>query len=91
MLFVKACSRGGYLLNAVPHSVYLSSRPHGTQCAAKLLLHGILLAVVGLIAPAASSAQAQHLAFKTLPAGNEEWNYTIHSWQSQDGLPEETV
>jgi ligand-binding sensor domain-containing protein/signal transduction histidine kinase len=21
----------------------------------------------------------------------EEWNYTIHSWQSQDGLPEQTV
>jgi ligand-binding sensor domain-containing protein/signal transduction histidine kinase len=37
------------------------------------------------------STQAQQPAVETPAASNEEWNYTIRSWQSQDGLPEETV
>jgi ligand-binding sensor domain-containing protein/signal transduction histidine kinase len=56
-----------------------------------LLLCGLLLAALGVFAPAAQSVQAQQLAIEALPAGSEEWNYTIRSWQSQDGLPEETV
>jgi ligand-binding sensor domain-containing protein/signal transduction histidine kinase len=50
-----------------------------------------MLAVIALFAPAAGSFQAQQLAVETFTAGSEEWNYTIRSWQSQDGLPEETV
>ena len=78
-------------MKAVSHPVYLSSRPQGTPYAAWLLLHGLLLAVIGMLAPATQSVQAQQSAVETLPAGGEEWNYTIRSWQSQDGLPEETV
>jgi len=78
-------------LNAVPHPVGLSSRSQGTLYAVRLLLYGIPIAVIGLLAQAAPSVLAQQLAFQTPAAGNEEWNYTIHSWQSQDGLPEETV
>jgi ligand-binding sensor domain-containing protein/signal transduction histidine kinase len=44
-----------------------------------------------MLALVARNAQAQQLAVETLTAGSEEWNYTIRIWQSQDGLPEETV
>jgi ligand-binding sensor domain-containing protein/signal transduction histidine kinase len=91
MLIVKASSLRGYLLNAVSYSICLSSRPLGTPCAARLLVHGLLLAVIGVLTPAARTVQAQQLAIDALSAGSEEWNYTIRSWQSQDGLPEETV
>jgi ligand-binding sensor domain-containing protein/signal transduction histidine kinase len=47
--------------------------------------------MLGMLALAAGCAQAQQLAVETLTASSEEWNYTIRSWQSQDGLPEETV
>jgi ligand-binding sensor domain-containing protein/signal transduction histidine kinase len=50
-----------------------------------------MLAVIGMLALAAQGIQAQQLAVESLKSGNEEWNYTIRSWQSQDGLPEETV
>jgi ligand-binding sensor domain-containing protein/signal transduction histidine kinase len=66
-------------------------RLHGNPRTARLLLHGFLLIVTGMFAPAARSAQAPHRAVETAAEGNEEWNYTIRSWQSQDGLPEETV
>ena len=56
-----------------------------------LLLCGLLLAALGALAPAFASARARPSAAESLTAGNEEWNYTIRSWQSQDGLPEETV
>ncbi|MFY9855643.1 MAG: two-component regulator propeller domain-containing protein [Terracidiphilus sp.] len=91
MLLVKASSGGGYFLTAAPHSVDVSRRLHGTSYAARLLLPWILLAVIGLLVVATSGGQAQQLAFEKPQAGNEEWNYTIRSWQSQDGLPEETV
>jgi len=77
-------------MNAVLHPISLSSRAHGVPCAARLL-HGLLLAVIGMLALVARNAQAQQLAVETLTAGSEEWNYTIRIWQSQDGLPEETV
>jgi ligand-binding sensor domain-containing protein/signal transduction histidine kinase len=54
-------------------------------------LHGLLLAILGILAPAVPSVQAQRSSVDTLTASGEEWNYTIRSWQSQDGLPEETV
>lgn len=77
-------------MSAFPHSSCLSVRPHGISYTARLL-HGFLLAVVGLLAATSPSTPAQQLAFERPPDGNEEWNYTIRSWQSQDGLPEETV
>jgi ligand-binding sensor domain-containing protein len=78
-------------MNAVPHPICFFSRLHGTQCAVRRLLYGLMLAVIGMVALAAGSVQAQQLAVETLTASSEEWNYTIRSWQSQDGLPEETV
>ena len=78
-------------MSAVPHPICFSSRLHGTPCAVRLLLHLIVLAGLGKLALVAGSVQAQQLAVETLTAGSEEWNYTIRSWQSQDGLPEETV
>jgi len=40
---------------------------------------------------AGHSTQAQQSPTKSPAAGDQEWNYTVRSWQSQDGLPEETV
>jgi len=37
------------------------------------------------------SAQAQHPSVKTPTTDGPTWNFTVRSWQSQDGLPEETV
>ncbi len=37
------------------------------------------------------SAQAQHPSVKTPTTDDPAWNFTVRSWQSQDGLPEETV
>ncbi len=78
-------------MNAVSHPAYLPSRPQRTPCTVRLLLHGVLLAVIGMLAPTARAVQAQQPAVETLATSGEEWNYTIRSWQSQDGLPEETV
>ncbi|MGD0096269.1 MAG: two-component regulator propeller domain-containing protein, partial [Terracidiphilus sp.] len=35
--------------------------------------------------------QAQSASVETRAPGTQDWNYTVRSWQSQDGLPEETV
>ena len=78
-------------MNAVSHPACLPSRPQRTPCTVRLLLHGVLLAVIGMLAPTARAVQAQQPAVETLATSGEEWNYTIRSWQSQDGLPEETV
>ncbi|MGD0680747.1 MAG: two-component regulator propeller domain-containing protein [Terracidiphilus sp.] len=78
-------------MNDVLHPIYLSSRPHNTPHAAKFLLQGLILAFIAVFAPTTRNIQAQQSAVETLTTGSEEWNYTIHSWQSQDGLPEETV
>ena len=40
---------------------------------------------------AGRSSQARQPAVDSLTASANEWNFTIRSWQSQDGLPEETV
>ncbi|MGD0832101.1 MAG: two-component regulator propeller domain-containing protein [Terracidiphilus sp.] len=40
---------------------------------------------------AGQSAIAQQPPVNTSSAGEETWSYTIRSWHSQDGLPEETV
>jgi ligand-binding sensor domain-containing protein/signal transduction histidine kinase len=56
-----------------------------------VLLQGLVLAAIGVYVLTAGSVRAQQLAVDTLTAGSEEWNYTIRTWQSQDGLPEETV
>ena len=78
-------------MNAFPHPSCVSLRPHGIPCSARLLLQGLLLAIIGILTPATQSIHAQQLAIEPFPAASEEWNYTIRSWQSQDGLPEETV
>jgi ligand-binding sensor domain-containing protein/signal transduction histidine kinase len=75
-------------MNAFLHPNCCSAQPHRTPCAARLLL-GLLLAIIGILTP--QHIQAQQLAIEASPADSEEWNYTIRSWQSQDGLPEETV
>ena len=43
------------------------------------------------LAMAGLSAQAQHPSVKTPTTDDPTWNFTVRSWQSQDGLPEETV
>ncbi|MGA2351145.1 MAG: two-component regulator propeller domain-containing protein [Terracidiphilus sp.] len=90
LLFVEPSLRGGYFLNVVSNSfcspLWARSNPSPAR-----LLAGLLLTVVGMLAPIAPSAQAQQSAVETITAGSEEWNYTTRSWQSQDGLPEETV
>ena len=48
-------------------------------------------ALIGAFLLAGRSAQAQQPPVATSAAVDEKWNYTIRSWQSQDGLPEETV
>jgi ligand-binding sensor domain-containing protein/signal transduction histidine kinase len=55
------------------------------------LLGKILL--LAAIAPftLANHSLAQQPAVATPAPGSQEWNYTIRSWQSQDGLPEDTV
>jgi ligand-binding sensor domain-containing protein/signal transduction histidine kinase len=40
---------------------------------------------------AGRNTQAQHPSVDALKTSEQEWNYTVRSWQSQDGLPEETV
>jgi len=40
---------------------------------------------------AGRSSQALQPAVDSLTASGNEWNFTIRSWRSQDGLPEETV
>jgi ligand-binding sensor domain-containing protein/signal transduction histidine kinase len=40
---------------------------------------------------AGRGSQAQHPSAEKPTTNDNEWNYTVRSWQSQDGLPEETV
>jgi ligand-binding sensor domain-containing protein len=49
------------------------------------------LAAAVFIVLGGQGALAQQAEVKTVTAGGAEWNYTTRSWQSQDGLPEETV
>lgn len=49
------------------------------------------MACAGLLLLVCKDAQAQQSTLQRLSASEQEWNYTIRSWQSQDGLPEETV
>ena len=55
------------------------------------LAFGFLAALAMLAACSAGSALAQQHTVKAAATGAEDWNYTTRSWQSQDGLPEETV
>jgi ligand-binding sensor domain-containing protein/signal transduction histidine kinase len=47
--------------------------------------------VAGLCLLISPSMKAQQLTVKALSTSGEESNYMIRSWQSQNGLPEETV
>ena len=82
---------GGFDLNTARYPNRRPSHRQGTPRRGGLLLHGLLLGVLGLFMLGGRSTQAQRPVVETLPASGEEWNYTIRSWQSQDGLPEETV
>jgi len=57
---------------------------------AGLLLNGLLL-VIGVFMLCGRGAQAERPTVEASTTSGEEWNYTVRSWQSQDGLPEETV
>jgi ligand-binding sensor domain-containing protein/signal transduction histidine kinase len=50
-----------------------------------------LLGLIGAFLLAGRSTPAQQPAVESPAASVEKWNYTFRSWQSQDGLPEETV
>lgn len=49
------------------------------------------LTLLALCLLVSQRVQTQQPAAATLATGSQEWNYTIRSWQSQDGLPEDTV
>ncbi len=56
-----------------------------------LPLNVLVAGVIAVLIFAVRSTEAQRGAAQTPSVNSEEWNYTIRSWQSQDGLPEETV
>lgn len=84
-------TQGGFDLNSVQHSMRRFSHRRVASRVSCLLLNGILLGIVSVSGMIGRGMQAQQPAVKTHAANGEEWNYTIRSWQSQDGLPEETV
>jgi ligand-binding sensor domain-containing protein/signal transduction histidine kinase len=49
------------------------------------------LILIGAFLLPGTSAPAQQPPVEATAAGGGDWNYTIRSWKSQDGLPEETV
>jgi ligand-binding sensor domain-containing protein/signal transduction histidine kinase len=49
------------------------------------------MAFLGMLVLSAPLVQARQSGAGALSTMSEQWNYTIRSWQSQDGLPEETV
>jgi ligand-binding sensor domain-containing protein/signal transduction histidine kinase len=57
----------------------------------RVVLSLSLLTACSLLPMAATAIRAQQPAADALTPSSEEWNYTMRSWQSQDGLPEETV
>ena len=93
MAFLLQCTfaSGGNSLNSDQHSIRLSSLLDGSRCIGRFLLRGFLPAAAALIALAGHVAPAQQPTVKTITTGGDNWNYTTRSWQSQDGLPEETV
>ncbi len=66
-------------------------RQPGSLCSNVPLQFKCLPAICGMLALAAVTARAQQLPADSLTSNSDEWNYTMRSWQSQDGLPEETV
>jgi len=81
---------GGFHLNAASHPI-LRADHREIQCAPWLLWGSRIVGVLAAFILANSAAQAQRAPVQPLAANSQEWNYTIRSWQSQDGLPEETV
>ena len=51
----------------------------------------LLAGLIGMFMLASQSAQARQPAVEAPARSSDPWNYTIRSWHSQDGLPEETV
>jgi ligand-binding sensor domain-containing protein/signal transduction histidine kinase len=78
-------------MNSARHAIRRLSHRQGQQCAGRFPLHLFLAALIGVFMLAGERARAQTPAVQTPAVSEEEWNYTIRSWQSQDGLPEETV
>jgi len=84
-------AQGGLDLNSREHVHGLSPSSQETSRAGKVLPHVFLLVAISLLLLAGRIGQAQHPAVALPAASDAEWNYTIRAWQSQDGLPEETV
>jgi len=78
-------------MNSVRFRTTLALRRQGIQYAVIFGHLGFLLGVTWLVIHGGLSVKAQDLTVKTLTTSGEEWNYRIRSWQSQDGLLEETV
>ena len=75
---------GGSDLKAAQNIFSRCERRHRTFELCRQLLNGLLqglVALVGLSALAAGQTRAP----------SEEWNYSARSWQSQNGLPSETI
>ncbi len=88
---MRALVRGGFDLNSDRYLRYRLPHRQAVSCLGRFLLNGLLLGVMGLFLQGSRSIQAQQPPVGTLAASGKEWNFTIRSWQSQDGLPEETV
>jgi ligand-binding sensor domain-containing protein/signal transduction histidine kinase len=83
--------RGGRAVKDVRHSTCHAWEGLEPQSAALLVLYGLLLKVAWMFLVTAATALAQQPPAGTPSSLAEPWDYTTRSWQSQDGLPEETV
>jgi len=68
-------------VNAAQHSLQWLSLPQGERCAGSIPRNIFLtgLIVIGIFA--GGSTQAQEPAAQASVTGEENWNYTIRSWQ----------
>lgn len=80
-----------YELNSVRYRMTLALRPQGIQFVSIFRHMFLLLGVSWLFIHGDRIVKAQDPTVKTIAPSGEDWNYRIRSWQSQDGLPEETV
>jgi ligand-binding sensor domain-containing protein/signal transduction histidine kinase len=78
-------------VNAAQHSLQRLSHWQAQPSAVRFPRHVFLAVLIFMGLWAGGRTQAQEPAAQRSVTGEENWNYTIRSWQSQDGLPEETV
>jgi ligand-binding sensor domain-containing protein len=78
-------------LNLAQHPIRRLSHRYGVPCVGKFLLKSFLIGVIGVLMLAGLNAHSQQPSTESLTPSEKDWNYKIRAWQSQDGLPEDTV